>query len=141
VSNIKARLGAVVGAATLTAGLVVAAANPAAAAEDTFTFTTLGTQGSKAFSIGVRNATEGANAGYAAWEGDGDSLTAYDGLADGYGIVAHLSDGRVASTAGQSSPITVTKTGNLPENVTYKLWVCAVKGSWSHCSSKYDVLS
>ncbi|WP_369036152.1 hypothetical protein [Streptomyces adonidis] len=139
-SNVKVRLGVLTSVFALAAGLVAVGATPAAA-EDAFSFGGLSIPSAKSYQITVENETRGVQSGYAMWQGDGDTLTARDGLADGYGIVAHLSTGRVASTAGQTSPITVNVTGDLPENVTYKMWVCVVKGSWSKCSSKIDVKS
>ncbi|MFI6060651.1 hypothetical protein [Streptomyces sp. NPDC051286] len=54
---------------------------------------------------------------------------AYDGLADGLGIHAYLSDGRMASTAGHSSPYySAWVTGNLPEGNWYTMTVCTEKG-------------
>ncbi|MEG3628908.1 hypothetical protein [Streptomyces poriticola] len=89
--------------------------------------------------------TGGTPAGYANWFADpqagwpGDLITAYDSKSDGYGIEAHLSNGRVASTRGHNAPYTDKASGNLPEGKSYKMWVCLVKGSWSSCSSKITV--
>ncbi len=69
----------------------------------------------------------------------GDTLIAYDGLPDSYGIVAHLSTGRVASTAGHDANYTDEVSGNLPEGNPYTMWVCVVKGSFSTCSSHFGV--
>jgi|tagenome__1003787_1003787.scaffolds.fasta_scaffold20976185_4 hypothetical protein len=78
---------------------------------------------------------DGSWAGYAEWSQDpcggdpGDALSATDELADGYGINAHLSTGRVATTAGHSSPYTSKwKTGDLTEDKTYLMWTCVEKG-------------
>ncbi|MEW2490647.1 hypothetical protein [Streptomyces sp. NPDC048411] len=74
-------------------------------------------------------------AGEAIWSQDpyngdpGDALMAYDGLADGLGIHAYLSDGRMASTAGHSSPYySGWVTGDLPEDHWYTMKVCTEKG-------------
>ncbi|MGX9890250.1 hypothetical protein [Streptomyces sp. NPDC002276] len=143
-SKIKARLVTVAGVLALAAGLVVAGGNQAGAVTvyDDFSFTGLLDSADGYWSLTVHNDTKNKNAGYAAWQADGDTLIAYDGLGDGYGIVAHLSDGREASTAGLSSPVTVKKGGNLPENHTYQMWVCVVKGdAFKRCSYKIDVNS
>lgn len=77
----------------------------------------------------------GQETGMGQWSQDpqdgnpGDALRAYDALADGYGIHAYLSDGRMASTAGHSSPYwSPWVTGNLPEGNWYTLTVCTEKG-------------
>lgn len=54
----------------------------------------------------------------------GDALYATDSRSDGWGVVAHLSTGRTASTLGhtagyQAGPVT----GDLPEDHKYGLWV------------------
>ncbi|MFE2925734.1 hypothetical protein [Streptomyces goshikiensis] len=74
-------------------------------------------------------------AGEAIWSQDpqgsdpGDALMAYDGLADGLGIHAYLSDGRKASTAGHASPYySKWVTGNLTEDHWYTMTVCTEKG-------------
>ncbi|MFE4577459.1 hypothetical protein [Streptomyces chartreusis] len=141
--NIKARLGALGTTAALMAGVMVAGASPASAVvvHDNFSFGGLSAPGLKTWSISVQNVTKGKSAGNGMWEGNGDRLTAYDGLADGYAIVAYLSTGRTASTVGQSSPVTVTKTGDLRENQTYKLQVCVVKDAFKRCSNEVNVKS
>lgn len=79
--------------------------------------------------------SDGTWAGYATWSQDpcdgdpGDALAASDVNPDGYGINAHLSTGRKATTAGHNSPYTSPwKTGDLPEDQTYVMWACAEKG-------------
>jgi hypothetical protein len=120
---------------------MVAAATPAPAVvvHDNFSFGGFSIPSEKSWSISVHNDTKGKSAGYVEWRGNGDLLIAHDRLADGYGIEAHLSTGRVASTAGQSSPVTVEKPGNLTENRSYEMWVCVVKGSFERCCSKTGV--
>ncbi|WP_327594380.1 hypothetical protein [Streptomyces chartreusis] len=129
--------------AALVAGVMVAGVSPASAAvvHDNFSFGGISAPSVKTWNISVQNVTKGKNAGSGSWEGDGDRLTAYDGLADGYSIVAYLSTGRTATTVGQSSPVTVTKTGDLRENQTYKLQVCVVKGGFKRCSNEVNVKS
>ncbi|QNP72269.1 hypothetical protein IAG44_24525 [Streptomyces roseirectus] len=89
----------------------------------------------------------GDYAGTAMWAADpgsldsstGDTLIASDQLADGYGIEAHLSDGRIATTRGQSAPYTDRTTGDLDEGATRTMYVCLVQGSFSDCSSRINV--
>lgn len=142
-SNFKARLGAIGGAAALVVGLLTAGTAPASAViiHDNFSFGGLEIPGDKSYTLSVYNNTKGKSAGSASWYGNGDLLVARDSLGDGYGIEAHLSTGRVASTAGQKSPVTVEKPGNLTENRTYQMWVCVVDGSFERCSSKVNVHS
>ncbi|MBO1335122.1 hypothetical protein [Streptomyces sp. VRA16 Mangrove soil] len=64
----------------------------------------------------------------------GDALYATDSYADGWGVVAHLSTGRTASTRGHSSPYTAGPvTGDLPEGNHYYLYVEMAKdgASWT----------
>lgn len=61
-----------------------------------------------------------------------DSLYATDAYGDGWGIVAHLSTGRTASTAGHAAPYTTPAiSGDLPEQQPYLLWAELVKGDES----------
>jgi hypothetical protein len=139
------RAASVVAAATaLAAGLVLGGpANPASAAPDVYYITYTYTDGSAR--VEVYN--NGDFAGYGEWAanpGDlgsstGDTLIAYDGLADGYGIEATLSDGRTATTRGQSSPYTATKSGNLDEGAERTMNVCLVKGTFSDCKTGVHV--
>ncbi|MEU3857196.1 hypothetical protein AB0F03_07450 [Streptomyces sp. NPDC028722] len=139
----KSKLVTLGGVAALTAGLLMTGASPApaVAVNDDFSFSRPPLEIQGVYETLVTNETKNKTAGYARWISDGDKLIAHDGLADGYAIVAHLSDGRTASTQGIESPATGTATGDLPENHTYKMWVCAVKGSFSRCSPERDVKS
>ncbi|MET8981992.1 hypothetical protein ABZX85_41000 [Streptomyces sp. NPDC004539] len=128
----------------LAAGLVLGGpASPASAAPNVYFISYTYTNGSGR--IDVYN--DGDYAGTAIWAADpgslgsstGDTLIASDQLADGYGIEAHLSDGRIATTRGHSSPYTDTTTGNLDEGAERKMWVCYVQGTFSDCSGKIDV--
>ncbi|MFD3540408.1 hypothetical protein ACFWUQ_13030 [Streptomyces sp. NPDC058662] len=129
---------------TLASTAVLTAAGPAAAV-DSFTFYYNDNTPSGNAVISVRNNSWGETAGYASWRQDpdgslpGDALTASDTLPDGYGIEARLSTGRVASTRGQDSPYTVTKTGDLPEGNSYTMRLCVVKGDWEKCSNSWGV--
>ncbi|MFF3730332.1 hypothetical protein ACFYXM_08430 [Streptomyces sp. NPDC002476] len=121
---------------TLTAGAGTASAAPSV------TFKTSGSGGD--FQIMVLR-SDGVAIGYANWYQDpvgsqpGDALAAHDSAADGYGIEAHLSNGRVATTRGHNAPYTDWATGDLPEGSKYTMWVCVVKDTYSNCSSKYTV--
>ena len=54
----------------------------------------------------------------------GDALYATDSRSDGWGVVAHLSTGRTASTLGHTAGYTAGPvTGDLPEDHEYGLWV------------------
>lgn len=62
----------------------------------------------------------------------GDALYATDAYGDGWGVVAHLSTGRTASTAGHPAPYTTPAiTGDLPEGAPHILWVEMVRGDQS----------
>ncbi|GAQ55544.1 hypothetical protein [Streptomyces acidiscabies] len=131
-------------ACALAAGLVLAGpVNPASAAPNVYFASYTFTDGSGR--IDVYN--DGDYAGTAEWAADpgdfgsstGDTLIASDQLADGYGIVAHLSDGRTASTRGYSSPFTDRTTGDLDEGADRTMWVCYVQDTYSKCSDKIAV--
>ncbi|MGC5399521.1 hypothetical protein ACPXCP_27765 [Streptomyces sp. DT20] len=122
------------------AGTLMAGAAPASAASITFSTSSGDGWGQ------IVVLRDGKHAGYMYWNSDpkpelgwpGDAFLASDGLADGYGIEAHLDSGtihRIATTRGHSagyeSPWT---TGNLTEGETVLLSVCYVKGSASTCS-------
>jgi hypothetical protein len=87
--------------------------------------------------------------GWGLWSKDpaegepGDSLRATDDYQDGKGIVAHLSTGRTASTAGHTYPYTTEWVhGDLPENHTYYIWACTVKaGDEGPCTDPIKVSS
>ncbi|MGW0086905.1 hypothetical protein [Streptomyces sp. NPDC003393] len=144
----RAKRTAAVGAAAsaLTAGLVLGVAAPQASAAPSWnTFSYSIADGS--VSVTVYNGSKVAGkAAWAANPGDlgistGDTLVVSDVLADGYGIEAHLSDGRTATTRGKASPYTAKKSGNLPEDGTYYMSVCMVKGSYSDCLDTWTVRS
>jgi len=114
-------------AAAVLAGATVVSGATAAHAEDTFTYR-YGTDY-------IRLYHNGTFAGQVEWNpdpddsGPGDTLYAYDPAADGWGVEAHLSTGRVASTRGHPSPYWAQKSGNLPEDHNYKMWLKFVKGT------------
>ncbi len=91
----------------------------------------------------------GVEVGYALWSRDpcgsdpGDALKAGDEYADGYGIHAYLSTGRMASTAGHSSPYeSPWVTGNLPEDTAYGMNACLEKGGVDYaCTAGITVYS
>lgn len=128
-------------AATVLAGATVVSGATAAHA---LQFTPSGDSSAKVWTIDVYN--NGHYAGSANWNGDprgstpGDALLAYDSLADGYGIVAHLSTGRTASTLGHTAGYSSGwVTGDLPEGNHYDMWVSIQKGTSSVSSAKVTV--
>lgn len=128
-------------AGLLTGAALTAGAAPASAVPN-FTFSPVSMVNGDV-RIDVKN--NGTHAGYAYWWQDpyldypGDTLVANDSLADGWGIRAHLSTGRVASTAGHNSPYEDWASGDLGEGNRYTMWVCAVKGDTAICSNRYEV--
>ncbi|MFD5558859.1 hypothetical protein ACFWIA_34175 [Streptomyces sp. NPDC127068] len=139
-ANLAKKLGSTLGTLAIVAAGVLVSATPAAAAEDSFSFTYTNLVNGDPIIVANNNSWGGEPAGYAEWRADpsggapGDALTARDVLPDGYGIEAHLSNGRVATTRGHGSPYSVTETGNLTEGSTYTMKLCVVKGSYSKCS-------
>jgi hypothetical protein len=96
--------------------------------------------GSRKISIYVNN----VYAGYGQWTANGDTLTAHDADADGFGVGAYLSTDpvREAGTFGYSSPFTRNVGGNLGEDKPYKFWVCIGSNSIGlTCSDMYSVTS
>ncbi|MFE4177180.1 hypothetical protein ACFRR7_34955 [Streptomyces sp. NPDC056909] len=127
----------------MVAGLTLAVAPSAAAASYSFE----GTWPTYGRIVLVKEDGYG-QVGLAEWRKDpgsgqpGDALRVYDQEPDGYGIEAHLSDGRKATTRGHDSPYwSPWATGDLPEDRTYTMRVCAVKGSDSYCSGNISVSS
>ncbi len=127
--------------AALAAGTLVAGAGSASAASITFAYDSPNGSGQ------IVVLRDGKHAGYLYWNSDpipelnwpGDAFLASDGLADGYGIEAHLYSGtlhRMATTRGHDAPYeTPWRTGNLPEGEMVLLQVCYVKGTSSTCSN------
>ncbi|MFC3573212.1 hypothetical protein ACFOZ0_07950 [Streptomyces yaanensis] len=144
-ASIKARLGALTGAAALTAALAVTGATPASAEPDfKFDYFQLNRPGG-GFII---DAWDGADfVGDGEWWRDpgdgkpGDTVVAYDGRADGYGIEAHLMTDpeRIASTRGHAKGYEDRKSGNLREGSDWVMYVCVVKGSFHKCSKEVVV--
>ncbi|MEU8698596.1 hypothetical protein AB0C61_13140 [Streptomyces sp. NPDC048680] len=131
-------------ATALATGLVLAGpVSSASAAPDVYFITYTYTDGSARVEV----FNNGDFAGHGSWAANpgsfgsstGDTLIAYDGLADGYGIEATLNDGRKATSRGHSSPYTDTTTGNLDEGATRTLKVCLVKGTFSKCRTGVGV--
>lgn len=72
----------------------------------------------------------------------GDAIIAFDDTADGLGVEARLSTGRIASTRGHNSPYSSGwKGGDLPENHSYGLRGCLVQGDWEACTDSVGVQS
>lgn len=91
---------------------------------------------------------DGKNIGYVYWSSDpvpglgwpGDAMSVSDTSSDGYGLEAHLSTGRVATTRGHNAPYTSPwATGDLTEGLTVGMKLCLVKGDYSNCSGWYNV--
>ncbi|WEH15004.1 hypothetical protein [Streptomyces sp. VNUA24] len=103
-TSTKARIGALAATpAVATATATVVGGAGTATAADSFGFG-YSTNSSGDAVISVRNNTWGESAGNATRQKDprggepGDALSAYDVLADGYGVEAHLGTGRAAAT-------------------------------------------
>ncbi len=147
-----AMLGSLVGLYLAIATPIAVQAQPVAA-PDVVTFQVSG--GLRDGWHNVDATINGAYAGQGWWSADpggdingdgradpGDALSATDEVADGWGVEAHLSTGRVASTRGHSSPYwSPWVTGNLPEDTYYLMWVCVVRGSAQQCSASVEVFS
>ena len=79
----------------------------------------------------------GESVGSAQWFPDpstglpGDLLVAADSAGDTYGIEAHLSTGRIATTRGHEAPYGDQVPGDLPEDHAYQMQACLVAGSAS----------
>ncbi len=87
--------------------------------------------------------SDGRDAGFAEWSRDpcggdpGDSLRAWDGLADGYGIYAYAGTGWIANTAGHDSPYySPWATHNVAEGSQYNMEACREKGGKLYECSK-----
>ncbi|WP_240796267.1 hypothetical protein [Streptomyces sp. RFCAC02] len=128
--------GTLLGVVTIVAATTLSTATPASALSVSFTYVN-GSDGGKTIHVKV----SGDFVGYGQWLSYGDTLIAADSTPDGYGVEAHLSSIRTASTRGLASPIVVRETGNLPENHSYSMWVCLVKGSTSYCSDTVTAVS
>jgi hypothetical protein len=144
------RLGASAAAGLMLAAMGVAGATTASATTYVFHFecdkyvTTAGTWEYVVTALD-QNGTYVGEADFNADPADGmpgDALRAVDGFPDGYGVIAHLSTGRTASTRGHSSPYTTPwATGNLPENTHYTIWAEMVKGDEGTVSQSCSVTS
>lgn len=143
-SRIKARVGALTGVLVLAAGMAMTGAPPAAAAPSVrFEYERSAVYNNWHIYVYI----DGVYAGRGSWYADpgeistGDTLAAVDRGADGYGIEATLTNGRVATTRGHASPYEVYVSGDLEEDVVYSMQVCAVKGTYSDCSTWTSVHS
>ncbi|MFJ8491111.1 hypothetical protein ACIRBZ_22565 [Streptomyces sp. NPDC094038] len=123
-------------AAALTVGAGSASAGPSA----TFDVGSLQSDGSRTIVI----KTGGTTAGTVKWIANGDTLTATDSKADGYGISGYVTADPylIADTAGHSSPYTDTAHRDLTENISYTFWACIGSNSAGlTCSDVYKVTS
>ncbi|MFJ3421866.1 hypothetical protein ACIPN8_36610 [Streptomyces sp. NPDC086082] len=127
---------AVMTGAALTIGAGSASAGPSA----TFDVGALQSDGSRTIVI----KTGGTTAGTVKWTANGDTLTAADSKADGYGISGYVTADPylIADTAGHNSPYTATAHRDLTENVSYTFWACIGSNSAGlTCSNVYSVTS
>lgn len=120
---------ALAAASVLTAGITVLGGGAAHASKNDFTTKCKYLSDTKEWEAIAYN-TDGNYVGLALFDQDpmyghpGDALYATDAYADGWGVIAHLSTGRTASTVGHSAGYTTPAvTGNLPEGHTYSMWV------------------
>ncbi|MFD9461016.1 hypothetical protein [Streptomyces sp. NPDC060027] len=123
--------------AALTLGAGSAAAGPSGI---TFSVGSLQSDGSRTITI----KEDGTTAGVVKWTADGDTLTAKDSYADGYGISGYVTANPylIADTGGHNSPYTATAHRDLTENVTYTFWGCIGSNSIGlTCSNVYNVTS
>ncbi|WP_326723352.1 MULTISPECIES: hypothetical protein [unclassified Streptomyces] len=130
--------------ALLAGGSVTLGASNAAAATWTFEKSSVASDGS--FTITAYNS--GTNAGTMEWNGDpvgsqpGDAFRVTDRLADGRGMEASMIspvNDRVATTRGYASPYTSPwNTGDLTEDTTVFIQLCAVAGLNESCSAAYS---
>ncbi|MEU0008122.1 hypothetical protein ABZ079_28640 [Streptomyces sp. NPDC006314] len=135
-SLIRKRVGTILGMGAMLVGVALTAGAGTANAMDP--------DGS--YTITIHNSS-GKVIGYARWNADpqpapdipGDALIAKDVYADGLGIEAELSNGRIASTRGHDSPYMKIVPGNLPEGKAYKLRGCIVTSTYRECSPWHDV--
>ncbi|MGV9273495.1 hypothetical protein [Streptomyces griseosporeus] len=137
----RSRVSTVLAATAVAVGLSIGVGAGSAAAAPRLTTDTIFYQDGK--SVVVSLYADGKYAGAVTWNADplgdkpGDALQAYDGGADGWGVMGTVTDPwiyRSASTAGHASPYT-TKwvTGDLTEDTWLDISVCLVKGSQKVC--------
>ncbi|MFG1668184.1 hypothetical protein [Streptomyces sp. Y7] len=133
----------ILGTAVATAGLVLSIGAGTAAAGPSGVRFDVGpklSDGSREIDIYLNN----KYAGYGKWTANGDTLTAHDSAADGYGIGAYLGTNpvREAGTFGKSAPFTKNVGGDLGEDKNYNFWVCIGSNSAGlTCSDVYSVTS
>ena len=141
-TSIRKRAVTVLTAAAVVTGAALAiGAGPASAAPNaTFSVGAMQSDGSRTITI----KTGGTTAGVVKWTANGDTLTATDSKADGYGISGYVtaSPYLIADTAGHNSPYTATAHRDLPEDKTYTFWACIGSNSAGLlCSDVYNVTS
>lgn len=127
---------AVMTGTAVTIGAGSASAGPSA----TFSVGALQSDGSRTITI----KTGGTVAGTVKWKATGDTLTATDSKADGYGISGYVTTSPylIADTAGHSSPYTDTASRDLTEDKPYDFWACIGSNSAGlTCSEVYSVTS
>jgi hypothetical protein len=143
----KTRLTALSAATLLAAGTLITSATTASAASYSATCS-LTDSAHKSITMRIYDSSI-REVGQVEWNGDpngsipGDAMRAYDGRADGWGVEAHLSTGRIASTRGHEYGYWSTwATGDLPEDHDYAIEVWMWKdGGYSIARSKCKVSS
>jgi hypothetical protein len=141
-TSIRKRAITVLATAALVTGtaLTMGAGSASAAPNATFSVGALQSDGSRTIVI----KSGGNTAGTVKWKANGDTLSATDSKADGYGISGYVTADPylIANTAGHASPYTDTVSRNLREDVTYTFWACIGNNSEGLlCSNVYNVTS
>ncbi|MFM9699489.1 hypothetical protein [Streptomyces europaeiscabiei] len=142
----KNRVFTLLAASALFAGscLTLGATNAAAA---DWTFKKSGPEDDGSFSIVAYNPS-GTYAGAMVWNADpgcceipGDAFEVIDRLSDTWGMEAKMispATGRKATTRGHEAVYTSPwNTGDLVEGTKVAIQLCAVRGTYSHCSIAY----
>ena len=143
--RLRNRVATLLAASALFVGTsVTLGASNAAAADWTFEKSAVSSDGS--FTISAYY--QGTYAGLMEWRGDprdgdpGDAFRVVDRLSDGYGLEASMispATGRVATTRGHSAVYySPWNTGDLKEDTTVYIQLCAVKGEFFSCSIAYS---
>ncbi|MDQ0964505.1 hypothetical protein QFZ66_008383 [Streptomyces sp. B4I13] len=141
-TSIRKRTVTVLATAALVTGtaLTMGAGSASAAPNATFSVGALQSDGSRTITI----KSGGTTAGIVKWTANGDTLTATDSKADGYGISGYVTADPylIANTAGHASPYTATAHRDLAEDKSYTYWACIGNNSEGLlCSDVYKVTS
>jgi N-acetylneuraminic acid mutarotase len=132
----------VLGAAVMAGAALTMGAGSASAAPPNATFDVGGLQSDGSRTIVIK--TGGTTAGTVKWTANGDTLTATDSKADGWGISGYVTTNPylIADTGGHAAPYTDTAHKDLTENKSYTFWACIGSNSEGlRCSDVYKVTS